>query len=63
MGACSRTRVTAVIRELRIAGQPNLGIALMGFGQDASGELYVLGNQTSLPWGESGSVERIVPAQ
>jgi glucose/arabinose dehydrogenase len=52
-----------VIRELRIAGQPNLGIALMGFGQDASGELYVLGNQMSLPWGESGSVERIVPAE
>ncbi len=33
---------------------------VLGMGQDASGELYVLGNATGLPSGVSGTVHRIV---
>jgi glucose/arabinose dehydrogenase len=52
-----------IIRELRIVGQSNLAISLMGFGHDARGELYVLGNTTSTPSGTTGVVRRILPAQ
>ena len=50
------------IRELTIQGQPGgLGYALMGFGQDTNGELYVLGNTTGVPSGTTGVVLRIAP--
>jgi glucose/arabinose dehydrogenase len=50
-----------VIREVQIVGQPNLGFALMGFGQDSAGEIYALGNLTSLPTGATGVVAKILP--
>jgi glucose/arabinose dehydrogenase len=50
------------IREFLLEGQESLGIDLDGFGQDASGELYVLGNTTGTPFGETGVVLRIEPA-
>jgi glucose/arabinose dehydrogenase len=50
------------IREFLLEGQESLGIDLDGFGQDASGELYVLGNSTGTPFGETGVVLRIEPA-
>jgi len=50
------------IREFLIDGQDSLGIRLDGFGQDASGELYVLGNTTGTPFGETGVVLRMEPA-
>lgn len=37
--------------------------AVLGIGQDASGELYVLGNNSGLPSGTSGWVEKIVPGR
>jgi hypothetical protein len=49
------------IREFLLDGQESLGIDLDGFGQDASGELYVLGNTTGTPFGETGVVLRIEP--
>ena len=39
-----------------------LGLALLGFGQDSQGELYVLANDFGVPSGSSGVVLRIVPA-
>jgi CHRD domain/Glucose / Sorbosone dehydrogenase len=51
------------IREFRLAGQDSLGLKLDGFGQDADGELYVLGNTTGTPFGETGVVLRIAPRE
>lgn len=50
------------IRELRMPGRQSLGLWLMGFGQDSAGELYVLGNTSGIPFGETGVVLKIVPA-
>ena len=49
------------IVEFQIAGQENLGMSLLGMGQDAQGELYVLANTTGTPFGDTGVVMRIVP--
>jgi glucose/arabinose dehydrogenase len=49
------------IREFRLVGQESLGLNLDGLGQDADGELYVLGNTTGTPFGETGVVLRIAP--
>jgi glucose/arabinose dehydrogenase len=38
-----------------------LGLFLKGFGQDATGEVYVLGSQDLGPFGSSGRILRIVP--
>jgi glucose/arabinose dehydrogenase len=55
-----RNRVkTSKIRELRLADQEGLGQSLLGFGQDAMGELYVLANSTGVPFGDTGVVLRI----
>jgi glucose/arabinose dehydrogenase len=51
------------IREFRLAGQDSLDLKLDGFGQDAAGELYVLGNTTGTPFGDTGVVLRIAPRQ
>jgi hypothetical protein len=37
-------------------------MAVLGMGQDASGEVYVTGNKTGRPFGTDGVVLRIVPA-
>jgi len=47
--------------EFQIAGQDGLGLRLLGFGQDAAGELYVLANAGGVPFGETGVVYRIAP--
>jgi len=62
------------INELYVPGQPppgqqqragteGIGLALLGFGQDAAGELYVLGNINGTPFGSEGVVLRLVPAR
>jgi len=48
------------IRELRIRGRSDLGVKLLGFGQDARGEIYVLGNAQGAPGGTSGVIMKIV---
>ena len=48
-----------VIQELHIAGQSSLGLDLLGLGQDAGGELYVLANSTGIPFGTTGVVLQI----
>jgi hypothetical protein len=45
--------------EFRFADRENLGLTLLGFGQDAFGELYVLANQTGTPFGDTGVVLRL----
>jgi glucose/arabinose dehydrogenase len=49
------------IREFRLVGQESLGIKVNGFGQDAAGEVYVMGNTTGTPFGDTGVVLRIAP--
>jgi glucose/arabinose dehydrogenase len=53
---------TSKIFEFQLVGQDALGMAVLGFGQDASGELYVLANQVGVPFGTTGVVLKIVPA-
>ncbi len=49
------------VQELQLVGQPALGLSLLGFGQDAAGGLYVLGNGTGTPFGSTGVVLRVAP--
>lgn len=60
------------INEFHVAGQGGLGLAdrlgteglgisLLGFGQDAAGELYLLGNTNGTPFGDDGRILKIVP--
>lgn len=53
---------TSRISELRIQGGLPAGFAVLGFGEDAAGELYVLANTTGVPFGDTGVVLKIVPA-
>lgn len=50
------------IRELRISYPSAIGIAVLGFGQDTDGEIYVMGNPTSRPVGTDGVVLKILPS-
>jgi hypothetical protein len=52
---------TSRIFEFRLIGQERVGLAVLGFGQDAQGELYLLGNATGTPFGDTGVVLRIAP--
>ncbi len=47
------------ILEFQYADRDTLGLSLLGFGQDARGELYVLANETGTPFGDTGVVLRI----
>jgi len=51
----------SLIGEFRLDGQGELGLSLLGFGQDASREIYVLANGTGTPFGTTGVVLRIAP--
>ncbi len=52
---------TSEIHELKLKGLDMLGLFVLGFGQDASGELYVMANSTGVPDGTTGVVLKIVP--
>ena len=49
------------IREFQLRDRETLGFNVDGFGQDADGELYVMGNTTGTPFGETGVVLRLGP--
>jgi glucose/arabinose dehydrogenase len=53
--------VPRCVEELRIAGMPTLGWAVLGFGEDARGELYLLANRTGVVFDTTGAVLRITP--
>ncbi|CAN5907478.1 PQQ-dependent sugar dehydrogenase [soil metagenome] len=38
-----------------------LGVAVLGFGQDAAGEVYVMVNEPGVPFGNTGMVLKVVP--
>jgi len=48
-----------VIHEFQIAGAESLNVSVLGFGEDANGELYVMVNGTGTPFGTTGAVWRI----
>lgn len=48
------------IFEFPLVGQTALNLSLLGFGQDAEGEVYVLANATGVPFGDSGVVLKLV---
>ena len=50
------------ISEVQIVGGNGLFLALQGFGQEASGEIYPMGNISGTPFGSDGFVLKIVPA-
>jgi len=50
------------ISEFHIVGGNSLGLAVLGMGQDAEGEIYLTGNRSGLPFGSAGMVLKIVPA-
>ena len=47
------------IHEFNLHNQAELGMSLLGFGQDANGEVYVMANAEGVPFGTSGVVFRI----
>ncbi len=47
------------IREFQFVGQSSFGLFLLGFGQDANGELYALANANGVTGGTTGVVLRI----
>ncbi len=49
------------IVEFALLGQNTLGLSLLGMGQDANGEVYVLASGTGTPFGDTGVVLRIAP--
>ena len=52
------------VEDVKIVGRENgLGLAVLGFGQDSKGELYLLCNQTGTLNGKTGQVLRFGPAQ
>jgi glucose/arabinose dehydrogenase len=50
------------IEELRVVPGNALSLALLGWGEDAAGELYPMGNISGLPFFTEGRVLKIVPA-
>ncbi len=49
------------IMELDLTERDQPGFWVLGFGQDAEGELYVLGNATGIPFETTGIVYKLVP--
>jgi glucose/arabinose dehydrogenase len=47
--------------EFDLGTRGTLGLSVLGFGQDATGEVYVMANMTGTPFGDSGQVLRIGP--
>lgn len=50
------------IFEFTILGMEKLDMAVLGFGQDANGELYVMVNAPGVPFGNTGAILKIVRA-
>jgi glucose/arabinose dehydrogenase len=56
------SNVSQGLQPIERLGDGPLNIFVLGFGQDSSGELYVLGNATGIPAGNTGVVQKIVPS-
>ena len=62
MGRLFHLDGTDAIREFGLVGIESLELYILGFGQDAAGEVYVMGNNTGTPFGRTGIVYRITNA-
>jgi glucose/arabinose dehydrogenase len=51
------------VYEFSFADRDELGLAVLGFGQDTNGELYVMANDTGTPFGTTGVVLKIAPVR
>jgi glucose/arabinose dehydrogenase len=61
VNAGSGGRHLRAIREFHITPSNAPNLAVLGFGEDARGEIYLLGNVSGLPFGEGGVVLRLAP--
>ena len=59
--ANSRGRQLKRIREFHITPSNAPNLAVLGFGEDSDGEVYLLGNVSGLPFGTGGVILRIAP--
>ena len=50
------------ISEVLILPGGSLSLSVLGIGQDAAGEIYVMGNVNGVPFGNNGVVVRLAPA-
>jgi glucose/arabinose dehydrogenase/plastocyanin len=50
---------TNTIHEFPLIDQVGVGLSILGFGQGPDGELYLLGNTTGVPFGDTGVVVKI----
>lgn len=61
INADSRGRDLQRIREFHITPSNAPNLAVLGFGEDADGEIYVLGNVSGVPFGTGGVILRFAP--
>ena len=57
----SHSKQLRSVREFHITPSNAPNLAVLGFGQDAAGEIYLLGNKSGVPFGEGGVVLRLTP--
>ena len=55
-----RNAAPAALVEFKLDGQAAVGMSVLGFGEDARGELYLLANATGVPSGQTGVVLKLV---
>lgn len=51
------------ISEFPLVNRETLSFSMLGFGQDADGELYVLANETGTPFGDTGVILRVMSSR
>lgn len=54
-----RAGQTSAIAEFKLEGRSAVGLSVLGFGQDARGEIYLMGNSTGVPAGNTGVVLKL----
>lgn len=54
-----RAGQTSAIAEFKLEGESAVGLSVLGFGQDARGEIYLMGNRTGVPAGNTGVVLKL----
>ncbi len=48
-----------ILENLKVDGRPSLGLAVLGFGQDAQGSVYLMASETGVVKGTTGQVFKI----
>ena len=61
VNAESLGRNLRAIREFQITPSNAPNLAILGFGEDARGEIYLLGNVSGTPFGDGGVILRLAP--